>query len=146
MSARRLAWLSLSLSLVGAWGCDGGVSVRGAVHRWANAPLDAQGRIIVDQAWSLPIELTPLPGVELTIFHSPEDAALGDAAFFPIRAVSEPDGSFDFGGTTRAGKHAMAIRAARAGCNEALATFVNHGSGGPHTVQVILVCPDDAAD
>jgi hypothetical protein len=118
------------------------VSVRGAVHRWVNAPLGAQSRIIVDQAWSLPIELAPLPDVELTIFHSPEDLALGDAAFFPIRGVSEPDGSFDFGGTTAPGKNEMALRAVRDGCEETSATFVNYGSGAPHTVQVILVCPN----
>jgi hypothetical protein len=121
--------------------CDGGVYLKGVAYRWRNAPAGARSQIVVDEPWTKSAELVPLPGVEVTIYPNPDRAGQPPEPG-EWESASDHTGAFNVGGTTAPGKHTMALFAKRAGCGEAVGRFVNHGSGAPHTVAIIMVCPD----
>jgi hypothetical protein len=122
--------------------CDGGVYLKGVVYRWVDPPPGASSKVFVDQAWALPVRLSPLADAEVTIYDSLEDARRGHPEVGNWQKKSAADGSFDVGGTTAPGNHTMAVAVTRAGCSTVYGTYLNHGSGEPHTVAVVLVCHD----
>jgi hypothetical protein len=83
--------------------------------------------ILVEKGDSAPIpnDLVPLEGVQITAYHSPEDAHQTNEATQVWRnsTESEAGGTFDTGGVCAPGSYDMAVGATRDGCQPVLQTF-----------------------
>lgn len=86
------------------------------------------------------LALEPLAGVEVTLFHDPEDVHRGpeEARRWSTEATSSEDGTFVAGGATAPGWFEVAVRARRPGCLDVIQNFPHDKA--EHTIYVVLIC------
>jgi hypothetical protein len=112
--------------------CDSFLSVKGEVYEWLDAPAAAGSVIYLDSIPPNDMRVAPLPEVEITLEHWPNDAAQHRA-----RMTTDTDGRFSGGFVVGSGRFAATVSANAAGFRSAARAFRHEGQ--PHTVRVLLV-------
>jgi hypothetical protein len=141
MRARLFSPLLLTLALLLA-ACDGEIFFDGVAYRLADPRPGDKGFILVDEELPSGLALEPLAGVEVTIYHDPEDIHRTDetARRWRTEATSSEDGTFSSGGATAPGGFEAAVGARKQGCTDVSRNF-KHGKVD-HKVYVVLVCDE----
>ncbi len=138
----RVGLLVVAIASLAAAACDGFVSVDGRVYRLPVKSSGDRSMVIGDDALPDPDDLEPLPGAEITLYHSPEDAkrSAETARRWRSSTVSASDGTFSTGGACAPGSYEMALGVEHEGCETVLHPFHHSARDPEHKIVVILAC------
>ena len=118
---------------------DGAIWVTGTAYEWLNTTPEMKSRIIVDEPLSLDYQVSPLSGVNITLFHGADYAKepVQEDTVWKNEAVTGSDGAFATGGTTNPADFHAAIRAEKAGYRPVTEVFLHDPV--KHQIHILMV-------
>ena len=140
-SFNRIRLVLLLVALCSGAGCDGFISIEGRAYEWVSPPASARSSVYVDERLPDTVQLRPLEGVTVVVFHGADYAEEPIDPGTPWKTVDTTmsSGLFRTSSTTAPGSFHAAIRATKEGFEPAEAVFLHDAQSSDHVAAIVLV-------